>query len=671
MTINQRIQNIAKKLYRPYEWIFWSATPPEYITKTLTGNWYIDLTNAIANSLQYVKAFWWTLIWNVPVWYKEVETITNAQVVNVWTGQIDTWIVADVDDMEFDIVATINNASSLSRYVLQSRLNSSAPIYWLSWSASWNTFIGSFSWTNVAVPDLYRQDGHKYHVNSQCKNGTITLTVEDLTDEITKTNTGSYSFNAWTTNIWLFGNIGGWWTVLAWNTSIHSAYIKKSWKKVFEYVPCKNGNDVAGFYDMITWNFVTSSIENWLTAWNDNDPTPTNLKTITWNNGQIKYQNYWLPAWYSKLDYIEMNNSVYYTITGFKLNWHDTVRFSYEWTNANSACNILWSYTTPNAQDNRSIYIWNSVSAKYLRYDWWTYSSYSLANKKYDVVITPTWSLWMETEETREEKDFTCSVDFNVWITWTSATSAKFIWKLYWNIVVDWRLNLVPCKRDIDDVIWYYDTFSSTFFEPARTSGDWPVAWNIELPYLYFDWTTETIKDSLNNEATATNLLSVWNTKDVQEILTWHVTKNIWILILNWTENRQVATNEWLRQFYSTNTQWIIANSVSLISNIAPYGCTASTRLDYQYWCYSWWTWNLCFQMIWSQSLITVEDRTDRLKNQYKSWTPVVVVYPLATPTTETVTWQTLNIQNGTNKIEITQWSILPLPLEIQFHATS
>jgi hypothetical protein len=46
------------------------------------------------------------------------------------------------------------------------------------------------------------------------------------------------------------------------------------------------------------------------------------------------------------------------------------------------------------------------------------------------------------------------------------------------------------------------------------------------------------------------------------------------------------------------------------------------------------------------------------------------VVYPLATPTTETVTGQTLHIQAGTNIVEITQASIDNLGLEVSYKGT-
>ena len=57
------------------------------------------------------------------------------------------------------------------------------------------------------------------------------------------------------------------------------------------------------------------------------------------------------------------------------------------------------------------------------------------------------------------------------------------------------------------------------------------------------------------------------------------------------------------------------------------------------------------------------------LANQYSAGTPVIVVYPLATATTENVTPQSVTIKKGFNSIAITQASVSPLGLEAQYKA--
>ncbi|MBQ2175547.1 MAG: hypothetical protein II453_10970, partial [Alphaproteobacteria bacterium] len=57
------------------------------------------------------------------------------------------------------------------------------------------------------------------------------------------------------------------------------------------------------------------------------------------------------------------------------------------------------------------------------------------------------------------------------------------------------------------------------------------------------------------------------------------------------------------------------------------------------------------------------------LAQQYNAGTPVIVVYPLSTATTESVAGQTLQVTDGDNVLEITQASLDGLELEAQYQA--
>ena len=167
-----------------------------------------------------------------------------------------------------------------------------------------------------------------------------------------------------------------------------------------------------------------------------------------------------LPSGYTKLAGITMNNGPYFVITDFKLKGSDTLRFSFS---ATDACNILGCYTNSTAQTNYSLYVGLST-AKYMRYNGGTYDSAIVTGVKYNVVMSPTGSTGLPTSSTWEAKDFTAASDMCVGTTSTGATSAKLKGTLYGDIVVDGRLRLIPCKRDSDDEIGYYDTVSKTFY---------------------------------------------------------------------------------------------------------------------------------------------------------------------------------------------------------------
>ncbi len=182
------------------------------------------------------------------------------------------------------------------------------------------------------------------------------------------------------------------------------------------------------------------------------------LHTVKWNAQ--------LPDGYTELDGLSFNNNCYFTITNFKLTWDDSIKVVFTPT---MACNLLWSYTSTSSQKNYSVYLSTSSGSKYLRYNWWTYKSYITTNTKYELEVTPTWSYWSDSSlnETRTAKTFTADTDLFIGTTSISATSAKFSWTIWGDIEVVWRLRLRPCKRNADNILWYYDLYCSTFYTPT------------------------------------------------------------------------------------------------------------------------------------------------------------------------------------------------------------
>ena len=173
-----------------------------------------------------------------------------------------------------------------------------------------------------------------------------------------------------------------------------------------------------------------------------------------------------VPGDYTEIKGITYDGNVYYEIGDLKLTGADTLRFSFS---ATAACNVIGCYTTMDAQTNFSVYASTSDGAKYLRYDGGTYYSYITTNKKYNIVITPMGATGFEQESTWTKKDFTAVSDLCIGTTSTTATSAKLKGTLYGKVVVDGRFDGIPCKRNSDNAIGYYDTVSKTFYENEGT----------------------------------------------------------------------------------------------------------------------------------------------------------------------------------------------------------
>ena len=549
-----------------------------------------------------------------------------------------------------------------------------------------------------------------------------------------------------------------------------------------------------------TTGSVTTAITT--TASDHSTPSPTQPLDINTNNGVIAFRDTKLPSAYRRILGMTMNNDCYYEITGFKMNGSDTLRFSFTRTGAN-ACNVLGAYDGTSAQTNYSLYVGALSSTSYLRYNGGTYNSYAIADKKYDVVITPTGSDGMETDSTWDAKTFTSTGNLCIGTTSPSATSSKMVGSIHGSVVVDGRLELIPCERVSDGELGYYDTNTDTFYEPIGTTptslgydytkcdivaagpvetinvhgknlfdesqlltaigwaknndgyyygrfDSWHAAFedgfdfknsfkentaytvscngyvtqnNTRIVFLYTDGTYKTnfiqsttptdyvftsdstktlnsiegtygsgasailyIKNIQVEEgstateyapyydggtATAEMLLKVGDYQDVQSILDGVVTRNVGVKVLDGTEG---WTNIGGNAPYALSMPDMPTGTTIGRNNVFGF-CSHFQAVSSNS---SWATYqNMVSAAPTSSSLFfryqnntsTLNDFKQWLADQYAAGTPVIVVYPLATATTESVAGQTLQVTDGDNVLEITQASLDNLELEAQYNA--
>ena len=502
-------------------------------------------------------------------------------------------------------------------------------------------------------------------------------------------------------------------------------------------------------------------------------PTPDAPVDIVSNNGVLVFRDTELPTPYRRILGMTMNDDCYYEITGFKMNGSDTLRFSFTRTGS-SACNVIGAYDGTSAQTNYSLYAGATSSANYLRYNGGTYNSYAIAKKKYDVVMTPTGSDGMETGSTWTTKTFTSTGNLCVGTTSPSATSSKMVGSIHGSVVVDDRLELIPCERVSDGEIGYYDTYTETFFEPIGTT---PVSlgydythcgimtsgtvetiqahgknwWNPDVDsYEAFYVTagtqyeryghiyrngTYTISRSSNDgswiiyaklvnngtygtalnvtpdqtrtltatgdeqilvyassssptgttnykvqvelgstateyepyydggTATAEMLLKIGDYQDEQEMLTGAVARNVKVIVFDGTENFTTSTaygKACLIQ--SAAVTWGANRDIAPIcTHFLGLPRSDGSRPDYT-----------CFFNSSGHFYFRLEDNTVAtfkawLADQYAAGTPVILLVAAATPTTESVTGQALQVTAGDNVLEITQASLDNLKLEATY----
>lgn len=182
--------------------------------------------------------------------------------------------------------------------------------------------------------------------------------------------------------------------------------------------------------------------------------------------------------------------------------------------------------------------------------------------------------------------------------------------------------------------------------------------------------TTETVEikdenDTVLGTATAQDLYAVGTYEDVQEVLEGDVTRKVRIKVLDGTETWNTSITQTTLRYTTTlsgvyvgsGRSPVISTHFKDISNVSTQNIggtfTSSTKLF----------------IIPEQSIDTVDKLKAWLADQYNAGTPVIVIYPLATATTESVTPQSLTIQEGTNIVEITEASMSNLPLEVSYKA--
>lgn len=171
--------------------------------------------------------------------------------------------------------------------------------------------------------------------------------------------------------------------------------------------------------------------------------------------------------------------------------------------------------------------------------------------------------------------------------------------------------------------------------------------------------------------ATAEMLLKVGDYKDVQEILSGAITRNVGIKVLDGTENwTRLSPNN---VYYISIPEMKPCNPVENGVSTHFVGTSAATASMPDCSVKNTYATDSSGQVgaisIKLNSATTVAQFQQWLADQYAAGTPVIVIYPLATPTTESVTGQTLQVTDGDNVLEITQASLNNLELEAQYNA--
>lgn len=397
-------------------------------------------------------------------------------------------------------------------------------------------------------------------------------------------------------------------------------------------------------------------------------PTPSNPLPIVCNNGIIKARHQsGLPLGYTLLAYIE-STGTQAILTDYMPLGDDTIEVDYTLTSLSQGGDkfIIGSRPSTSAE-NVGFWVetYGSANSWYVRYG--SESSVSAAFQSGDA--TGTFSVTKNVFKINGTQRLTPS--YNGDPVYPMSIFARrnrdnTVWAGAYVQISNVRVygsdntlkhNYVPAKRS-DNAIGMYDTILGQFFMNQGT-GDFTAGSSISDPIeIYTDGTVETVNDAYIHQYTVEDyLLSVDSTYRDEQVLVLNTTtpylqvnRKVGVKVLDGTENGWSKTDN----SFSNSTIFAdkkIEKSTLFCSHFKYDTGTTSTILDYCVGCASTST-DVYFR---NDALSTVGDWTQYLAAQYAAGTPVIVIYALATPTTET--------KGDMSTFKATSW-LLPITVE-------
>lgn len=622
----------------------WSALGG-YLDIIVKGVSPLNLPDAVANSLSHVKAFGGTEQRNIPQPYTQVNYVTNTA-----QTAVDTGIMIDfAKNYEFEVEC---RAVSGSWYILQSRASASGNVTGIHGETSGSNIKLVVGNVTVCTSAITRTVGNKLYVKATLNNGTATLYVKDETANTEDTKTGSYGTSQPnpTAAVYLLGNAGGQYADI--NSDIYMARIKENDTVVMDYVPARQVA-TAGFYDKASGTFKTALTPANLSADGNTVPTPDAPIDIVCNNGFLRFRKQsGLPVGYSLLVGLQINTALDIGYTP-----KNTTKIYTKWarTRDGVAQYVYRSDSSSSGTTNCTAYFGTSGSGN------WRFGADS------NLISAPASGTVVESVQDSTGVDI--NGDFYAYTTAGTFTSTQTLKVGESNGAVEfYRItiyennvmvrDLLPVQKTSDSTYGLFDIVNNVYYQ--TTARVTPVVANDPVE-IYADGTVETIKDSLNNTATTEMLLKVGDYQDEQEILSGAVTRKVGVKVFDGTED-WTASGATGRYYTAISDMFTFSGrSEGLCSHYNYSGASGAGLNTYFF--------TTARRLFVYTEYETATDFKAFIASQYAAGTPVIVLYPLATPTTESVAGQTLQVQAGDNVLEITQASLSGLELEAQYQA--
>lgn len=247
----------------------------------------------------------------------------------------------------------------------------------------------------------------------------------------------------------------------------------------------------------------------------------TTSNEIYCNNGKMIAVDDEVPAGYKRLLGITFDSNIRYE-TGEALTGDDDVTMTLD-NLSSSGKNVFGSYNGANGK-NFSLYIYGSASTgSYFRFgDQLKRPKYGTGKRTITFGKSGTSGFDSDSDVTPDE--FTTPA--NVYIGMLpNSSSAAYAGDIIGSIIVSNRLEWIPCERESDGVIGYYEKYNGNFLEPVGSGL--PVSLGYDSSHLNMmaiDGTPEVLTIGTQT-ATVVNLFSTGTVHDEHDIISGTVTR--------------------------------------------------------------------------------------------------------------------------------------------------
>ena len=645
---------------------------PTWQDIVISGIGALTLVNAKADSLEYLKLFGKTINQSIlPSGYTQYTYLRNGA-----SAQINTGFRPTVDDITFEIRWLCGGTSSM--YLWQSRDGNSGNILGLGGSQSGATITLYGGDGTVCTSGISRTSNHIYYTKATLKNGNGTLYVRDENDSTEDTQTGTYTFSANSTNMFFFGNLNQY---VGSGYRIYSARCWYQGQLVQNWLPCTNSSDVMGLYDTVGGTFITNTTASYQVGTEVTSPTADSCMNIVCNNGALKVKHKTLPSAYQEVFGLKGDGNAYINLNT-ALTQDDEIEIKFSISSA-TAKEGLFGCRTNASTNNIAVAFANNANSEIVAdFNNSNYTNFRLQqsispNIIYTLIINKNKRAIYNGDTLIAENSTICNDTITIsncflyMIAGSPAYQDKFTGTIY-SCKIKNKRNVIPCRRLSDSVLGMYDTISETFLTNTG-SGSFTAGVDCNTDWeVYSNGTVETVEDELENTATATNLYGYSTYADVQEVKTGAIDRQMFALVLTGDEVFSSSTVSGTKRYIYDldNVSQALADGrssrgsiLSTHFNSIHNSASQTTGGAFTY------NKSKLYMIPFDQTIATVDDFTAWVKEQYLLGTPLIFVYPMNTPTTESVTGQTMNVKAGENTIEITQASISGLSLEAKYQA--